>query len=145
MHRAEQILSTLQQILKDSTFVTVVDSSIVRDRVDPAKVAPDISVNMGADDVFEDGNMAFIDSTLNVNISVTVKNTSGLSSELNIIRRQIHRAIYTDTNIGLSFVILGKYTGAGAITVSDNLEQAVAQQIINYEFDYRHSINDPGL
>ncbi len=145
-HKAEQILAAFQQILKDSATVDVLDASIVRDRVDPAGVWPDISINMGADDVVEgsDDNMAFMESWLNVDVKLSVKNSTGLSTELNSLRKKIHIAIYADVQLGLSaFVMKGKYTGASAIGVSGVSEKESAEQIINYQFRYRTAITDP--
>ena len=118
-HRAEQILSAFLQALQDSVTVDIPDSSIVRDRVDPAGVWPDISVNMGSDDVDEgsDHNMAFMDTWLNIQVKLSVKNSTGLSTELNSLRKKIHIAIYAASSLGLAFVIQGRYTGTSDIAV----------------------------
>ena len=145
-HKAEQILAAFQQVLKDAAGVDVADTSIVRDRVDPAGAVPDISVGMGADDVVEgsDDNLAFMDSVLNVEVTVSVKNNTGLSTQLNDLRKKIHIAIYSDTQLGLpGIVIYGHYISAGAIATSGEAENEVAQQVLNYAFWYRHAISDP--
>lgn len=145
-HKAEQILAAFQQVLKDSATVDIPDTSIVRDRVDPAGAWPDISVNMGSDDVVEgsDNNMAFMDNWLNVYVKLSVKNSTGLSTELNSLRKKIHIAIYADTQLGLSgFVMQGRYTGASDIAVSGAVEKETAEQTLNYQFKYRHALTDP--
>jgi hypothetical protein len=142
-HKAELILSAFVQQLKNATVVSVVDSSIVRDRVDPASVTPDINIKMGADVVVDDSNMAFIDSELSVTVVITVKSSTGLSTELNEIRKQIHQAIYADLNLGLLYIIQTKHTDTTPPETSGEAENETAQQLVNYSVWYRHAISNP--
>ncbi len=147
-HVEEQILGRFQQQLKDAASVTVAGTSIVRERVDPAKVVPDINIEMGADDIIDgsDENMAYMDGWLNVDVIVTVKNSTGLAAELLDIRKQIHIAIYADVQLALPDIIIdGKYTGAGKPVTSGDAENETAQQILNYQFRYRHTQSDPSV
>ena len=147
-HIEEQILVAFYRTLQAASIVDIDDASIVRDRVDPAKVVPDINIKMGADDIIEgsDENVMFMDGWLNVDVIVTIKNSTGLSAELLDIRKKIHIAVYKDVRLGISNILSdGKYTGASNPVVSGDAEEEIAQQTLNYKFQYRHNQSDPSV
>jgi len=144
LHRAEQILAA---VLTNVTGLTSTGTRVARDRIDEVNCDSGavLGVEMGADNVLEgsDKNMAFIDSSLDVEIDVYVKTNSGLTTALNLSRKEVHIALYTDYTQGLSFVVDTRYTGASAPESSGDAEKPVTKQRLTYEIHYRHSIADP--
>lgn len=145
-HVEERILAAFQQTLQAAAIADIPDSSIVRDRVDPAAAWPDINIEMSADDIIEgsDENMAFMDGWLTVDVTISVKNSTGLSADLLDIRKKIHIAVYKDVQLGLPGVIIdGRYTGASRPESSGDSDNETSQQTLNYQFRYRHTKSDP--
>lgn len=141
-HRAEQILAAFTTAC---TGLATTGSNVQRDQVDPVESTPALSIEMGADTVVEgsDRNMGLLDSVLDVEVMAYVKNSTGLSTQLNQIRKEVHAAIYADTKLGLSSIVIDTgYTGAGDVIKSGDLEKEAAQQVFHYQVWYRHSLTD---
>ena len=144
-HRAEQIMAAVETIL---TGLTTTGTNVERSRIYeiPAGIDAALSIQMGADEINDDGNMAFIDRLLNIEVIAHVKATSAIDTTLNLIRREVHVAMYADRRLGLgeSIVIDTVVNDDGAPELSDRLEKPVALQTLNYIVRYRHSVADPG-
>lgn len=142
-HRAEQILDAVTTLV---TGLTTTGANVQRDQVDPVAAVPALSVEMGGDEPLEgsDRNIAYIDSLLNVQIVVYVKNSTGLSTQLNLIRKEVHIAMYADRQLGLSSIVINTtYAGTSEVTKSRALDKDTAMQTIDYLVHYRHSLTDP--
>ena len=142
-HRAETIMVAVEAVL---TGLTTTGARVKRARAYELADAdlPGLTINMGQDEIVEDGNMAFIDRQLNIEIIAFVKGNSAIDTTLNKIRREVHIALYADRTLGESFVIDTASNGDDAPEVSGNLEQPAASQKLNYIVAYRHSVTDPG-
>jgi len=144
-HRAQQILDA---IVTTVTGLTTTGTNVDLDQVDPVGTSrlPHLSVDMGTDDKLEgsDANMSYMDSVLSVGIVARVKNSTGLSAELNQIRKEVHIAMAADYQLGLpAFVIDTVYIGSSVVDKSGELEKEAALQSFNYQVLYRHSLTDP--
>jgi len=147
VHFAEQIMVALLAKLKAAPVAAVQPADVERDRTEPVETAvPAIGLEMAADVVIEgsDENVAFIDSLLDIGIDIYAKNTTGLSTELNLIRKEVHQAIMADYQQGLPTIIIDtRYLGADEPELEGALENAAAKQRLNYTIRYRHSLTDP--
>jgi len=148
LHYAEQIIAQLLITLQAIPSSTVAAVNIERDRVDPFENLPAISLEEGADDILlgSDKNESVMDSLLEVEVVVHAKKSTGVSAQLNQIRKEIFIALMADLQQGLpSIVIDTDYIGAEKPQRSDAAENAVMQQSINFEIKYRHSNTDPSI
>jgi hypothetical protein len=145
LHRAEQIMAALLTTLKAITSPTVAAINMQRDRVDPFETLPAISLEEGADILIEgsDENVSKMDSILNIEVIVHAKKLSGVSTQLNQIRKEVYIALMADITQGLSFVNDTRYQGAEKPLRFDEAENAAMQQTIDFEIKYRHSLTDP--
>jgi len=148
LHYAEQILVSVLAKLKAAPVVSVLPVNVERDRVDPVETGvPAIGLEMGSDEPVdqENKNMAFIDSHLEIEVDIYVKNTTGVSTELNLIRQEVHQALMVDRLQGLPAIVSDtRYLGASEPLLEGDLENAAAKQTLNYQILYRHSLTDPG-
>lgn len=143
-HKAEQILGAVTTAL---TGLTTTGSNVQRARVYevPDGVDQALSIQMGADELLEEGNMAYIDRLLNIEVVAHAKAGTGVDTTLNQIRAEVHQALYTDRTQGLGFVINTYCNGDDAPEFSGEADSPVARQVLNYVVHYRHAVADPEL
>lgn len=141
-HKAETILAAITSSL---TGLTTTGSRVLRSNAYEVQDAnlPGLVVNMAADEVVpgSDGNMAFVDRLLNVQVHAYIKTTATLDTTLNQIRAEVWAALMADRQQG-ALVIDTRPQGDDAPEL-DALEQGVAKQTLNWQFHYRHSITNP--
>ncbi|MBL4709752.1 MAG: hypothetical protein JKY48_15065 [Flavobacteriales bacterium] len=143
MHRAEQIMQAVETALMG---LTTTGTNVKRARVYKLtdEDLPALSINMGADDIADENNMAFIDRSLAIEVVAHVKANDAIDTTLNKIRREVHQALYADYTLGQSFVIDTVLNGDDSPEFNGELEKPVASQRLNYIVMYRHSVADPG-
>lgn len=148
LHRAEQVMVKVLTLITDLTTTT---TSVERDRPYSEEQAglPSLSLSMGEDvgkdDDDEDSVNQHIDSVLEINIEAAVNASSGaLSTQLNLIRKEIVVALMADHQLGLpTFVHNTKEGPAESPEISGDGEKRIARQGFTWFVKYRRSRTDP--
>lgn len=148
--RAEQIIDAMATAIQGFASYT---GNVFTNRADSLSEAqgelPATSVDIGTDEPLdEDGavNFAFIDSLLTVETTMVARSTDELElkSTLFDMRRQVHRALMQDQQLGLSFVIGLRYGGADKPEMNAESEFMIGKLVCRWPVHYRMNISDPG-
>jgi len=144
LHRAEHILEAVKARL---TGLATTGSNVQRARVynfaDTVRDA--LTIQMGADapiDQAGDGNIAFRDHVLEVQVTAHVKSTA-IDTRLNLIKAEVIVAMLQDRTLGLSYVIDTDEQGWQAPIMTDESDMRAAQCTGIFTVHYRRSYNDP--
>ena len=140
--RAEQILDA---IVTNLTGLTTTGTNIVRARVyNHADTAlPALSVYMGSDEPEGILSQSVIDWNLTVIIESAAKSsTTQIDQILNLIRKEVHAALFADNTLGLSFVKYIEPGNAIEPELSGDGDKPVAKQRLEFMIHYRTSYSD---
>jgi hypothetical protein len=151
IHAAEKILQTFKTILttQNPGYPTDAGAEVFRKRVRAVSEddLPIINIVMGLDDQMPFSNVTFQDSMLEV---VTELMTSAVGEDtiepaLNELRRQVHKALMADTQLGLNFVHLIVPSGAKKPEPRGLGDLTVTVQEVTWKVTYRTLIQDPSV
>lgn len=142
---AEEIMQAVVGLLETS-----VDAAVFRGRVDPLAAAqlPAVGVFQGADDpADEDGrlNLGFMDELLEVRTEVAARSIeANVETDLNELRRQVHKLLLADNALGLAYVINIIPAGADEPNIDGTSEQYTGTMVLHWIVHYRHRHDDAG-
>ncbi len=135
-------------VLSKVTGLTTTGSNVFRGRIYPLEDTdlPALTIYMGSDSPLgENGpdTFSFIDSDLNVNISIHVKTSATqVETTLNLIRREVHVALMADVTQGLSYVHTTLPFGTDEPQLSGEGEKRTAVMETNWAVRYRALYTD---
>ena len=147
-HRAEQILAAFLTTL---TGLTTTSTRVARGRAYPLEKgsSPALSIFMGNDTPPEPGeegdNYPYIDSTLEIIVRAHVKSAGAvLDTTLNLIRKEVVKALQGTTKLGLSGFVIHFWEGETTEPEIDGEgeKRATAMDTI-WLVKYRRSVTDP--
>ncbi len=142
---AEQIIAEIETLV---TGLTTTGSNVQRGQVHPHELAalPALAVFMGADQVVAEYQTNAFDWELSVFIETAVELAdpyttldSGIDTQLNTIRKEVHAAIMADHTLGLSSVVNVTPVVASQPTLSGEGQRPLASQMLEYVVKYRSS------
>lgn len=134
--RAESIVVAFNTLV---TGLPQTQGRVERGRVYPVDVLPALTINMGAEQIVDDPNIAFQDEYLDVEVTASVKDNSGVDTALNQIRAEVYAAVMSNRTLGLSYVLDTRWLGRDTPDRSGELEQKSARQTMIFRVHYRHS------
>jgi len=138
-HRAETILSTIETLL---TGLATTGSNITRARAWPlsSDALPAITV-FKSDDIRseEDSVDDFLVRSLEVNISIHVRETTNLETELNQIAAEIFAAMAADKTLGLEYVFNAFLIGDSEPIIEATQNVPLATMVSGWLISYQHT------
>ncbi len=135
MHRAETILEAVKTAL---TGLTTTAARVERDRVYPPESCPALSIEQGDELPADDGNLAFQDSALDVDVIAYVKSDS-FNTQANQIRAEVYAAMMGNRTLGLVFVHDTRWLGDSRPEPSGDGETKTLRVSMRFRVFYRHS------
>jgi hypothetical protein len=153
-HRADQIIDAVATALQNaSTALAIPAANIFSHRElslsDEQGELPAATVNFGEDEPtseFGADNLAYIDSVLAVTITTFAVGNDEASVRRTLMaqRRQVHVALMSDQELGLTFIIGPRYGGAAAPEINATTEKVIGSLETTWRYFYRMNITDPG-
>jgi len=140
--REEQILAAITTAV---TGLTTTKAKVYRGRSYPLAEGdlPGLLVYMGPDTLQNEILNDYIDWSLGVGIEVYVRtSTSLVDTKLSTIRKEVHNAIMTTPQLGLSFVIDTKPLQATEPEIEGDGNKPIARRRLEFVVQYRSSRTD---
>lgn len=147
-HRVDQIGNALEAAIS----AQIPNAQIFRDRVltltEDAQELPAVSISLGQDlplDPIGFTNTAFIDSLAEFEIWVYAAGSDEKDCRAALVelRRQVHIAVMSQLNLGLSYVLGPRYAGAEAPAINVEGRRVVGRLCAHWRYDYRMNVGDP--
>lgn len=148
--RAESILAAVKTTL---TGLTTTGARIQRGQIygHQASDLPAIAIFMGADQPELEHQTGLIDWELTIRVESTAQvdaqyttEDSGLDTELNTIREEVHAALMADPTLGLAYVIDTVPGPAAEPILSGDGGEPTGSQVLEFIVKYRTSRSDIG-
>lgn len=141
MHRAQQILDALYSKL--SVLITNGDiKELHTSSAEPPRVYPSLVLAMGSDDVLSE-SVNYLNMSLAVSTDIVItSNSTDLDRDCLNIRVEVHKAIMSDRQLGLPFVINTKFTGQSEPEHKGDADTYAAYMRLTWQVDYRTHIGD---
>lgn len=144
MHKVQQILNVFSEKLQPVLQSGLV-KEILKNRASAPNFSPAIAIKMG-EDIPNQDNATFLDSDLQVYTDIYVISTeSDLDKSTLEIRTEIQKAIMSEFNLGLDFVLVVSSLGQLEPDYDGNGEQYAGATRVVWGVKYRSSISDPSL
>ena len=103
------------------------------------ELLPGLAVYMGQDTLLDELQTSLLDWQLSIVVESRVKTTGQLDELLNTIRGEVHQALMTTPDFGLSFVHDTKPVNASEPELSGEGDQPIAIQRLEFSITYRTS------